>query len=154
MYSVHTKLYSFAPCNNRGSRISKKQLPVHNNLVYSPRPRPYSGCYEANQQRQDSTFGDSSGAPLLSPKLLSNPGVLTGASYQDYYKISLDFVDVDRGSRKADKKRARQAKATAKCRETKKLDPGNGLAEQVCFKCKVRKRKCSKELPSCSGCTR
>jgi hypothetical protein len=116
-------------------------------------PRPYGGPHEANQQCHDSTFGDASGAPSSSPKLLSNPEVITGASYQDCHKIPLDFVDLYQGSQEADEKRARQAKNTAKYRENKRRKASNGLAQQVCSNCKDRKKKCSKELPSCSDCT-
>ena len=68
---------------------------------------------------------------------------------------------VDRRSREANEKRAYWAKAAAKCRAKKRrkaeaasLAGNKRIAEQVCYSCKVRKRKCSKELPSCSDCTK
>jgi hypothetical protein len=152
MQSVHqTSLYARNPRTKMATSADIQSvckpalwlLPPHNTPLHaqqhSPHPQPYGSHHKANQQRQDS---------------LSDPEVSTGASYQDCYQISLEFVDNYRGSRKADQNRARQAKNAANCRERKRLKVKACLAERVCIRCKDRKRRCSKELPSCSACTR
>ena len=83
--------------------------------------------------------------PSSLPKSLSNPEVLTMASYQDHDQI---FVDQVSASRAASEKRARNNTAVTKYRERNKVPK----AEQACYHCQFGKRKCNQKLPTCGRC--